>query len=132
VAVAYCKRGRGLIKINGCPVEFVQPEALRTKVMEPILLLGFPRFANVDIRIRVKGGGYTSQLYAIRQALGKSLVAFYQKCKSRSCASMCAPHAPLLCISPRPDSPPSIVPTVAFATPCTSAHTRLLQRLYDY
>ena len=60
-------------------MEFVQPEQLRTKVMEPILLLGFPRFANVDIRIRVKGGGYTSQLYAIRQAIGKSLVAFYQK-----------------------------------------------------
>jgi len=79
VAVAYCKRGRGLIKINGCPVEFVQPEALRTKVMEPILLLGAARFANVDIRLRVKGGGYTSQLYAIRQAIGKSLVAFYQK-----------------------------------------------------
>ena len=79
VAVAYCKRGRGMIKINGCPLEFVQPEALRLKVMEPILLLGTPRFANVDIRIRVKGGGYTSQLYAIRQALGKSLVAFYQK-----------------------------------------------------
>merc|ERR1711935_284506 len=79
VAVAYCKRGRGLVKINGCPIEFVQPEALRIKVMEPILLLGFPRFAGVDIRIRVKGGGYTSQLYAIRQSLGKSLVAFYQK-----------------------------------------------------
>merc|ERR1712063_3145 len=79
VAVAYCKRGRGLLKINGCPVGFVQPEALRTKVMEPVLLLGFDRFSQVDIRIRVKGGGYTSQLYAIRQAIGKSLVAYYQK-----------------------------------------------------
>ena len=51
------------MKINGCPLEFVQPEALRVKVMEPILLLGFPRFSGVDIRIRVKGGGYVSQLY---------------------------------------------------------------------
>lgn len=66
VAVAYCKRGRGLIKINGCPIQYVQPEGLRTKVMEPIMLLGFPRFANVDIRIRVKGGGYTAQLYGKR------------------------------------------------------------------
>merc|ERR1712006_57186 len=32
-----------------------------------------------DIRIRVKGGGHTSQVYAIRQALSKSLVAYYQK-----------------------------------------------------
>ena len=33
----------------------------------------------LDIRIRVKGGGYTSQMYAIRQAIAKAIVAFYQK-----------------------------------------------------
>merc|ERR1711918_21675 len=79
VAVAYCKKGRGLIKINGCPIELVEPEMLRYKVFEPILLLGRERFANVDIRLRVKGGGYTSQIYAIRQAIAKALVAYYQK-----------------------------------------------------
>ena len=47
---------------------------------EPILLLGKQRFSNVDIRIRVKGGGHVSQIYAIRQAIAKALVAFYQKC----------------------------------------------------
>ena len=81
VAVSLCKRGKGLIKINGSPIELVQPEILRYKVFEPILLLGQQRFANVDIRIRVRGGGYTSQIYAIRQAIAKSIVAFYQKCK---------------------------------------------------
>jgi len=79
VAVSYCKKGRGLIKINGCPIELVEPEILRYKVFEPILLLGRDRFANVDIRIRVKGGGYTAQIYAIRQAIAKSVVAYYQK-----------------------------------------------------
>merc|ERR1712083_1272108 len=79
VAVSYCKKGRGLIKINGCPIELVEPEILRHKVYEPILLLGRERFANVDIRIRVKGGGYTAQIYAIRQAIAKSVVAYYQK-----------------------------------------------------
>ena len=63
VAVSYCKKGRGLIKINGCPIELVEPELLRYKVFEPILLLGKDRFANVDIRIRGKGGGYTAQIY---------------------------------------------------------------------
>lgn len=63
VAVAYCKRGRGLIKINGQPIENVQPELLRHKVLEPIHLLGAQRFQLVDIRIRVQGGGYTSQIY---------------------------------------------------------------------
>lgn len=85
VAVAYCKRGRGLIKINGCPIELVEPEVLRYKVFEPILLLGSNRFSNVDIRVRVKGGGYTSQIYAIRQAISKALVAYYQKCEFCFC-----------------------------------------------
>ncbi|WMV28700.1 hypothetical protein MTR67_022085 [Solanum verrucosum] len=50
VAVTHCKRGRGR-----------------------------QRFAGVDMRIRVKGGGHTSQIYAIRQSIAKALVAFYQK-----------------------------------------------------
>mmetsp|Transcript_1807 Transcript_1807/g.5257 ORF Transcript_1807/g.5257 Transcript_1807/m.5257 type:complete len:147 (+) Transcript_1807:83-523(+) len=79
VAVAHCKRGKGLIKLNGSPLDLIQPESMRFKVAEPILLLGKQRFANVDIRIRVKGGGHVSQIYAIRQAVAKSLVAFYQK-----------------------------------------------------
>jgi len=57
----------------------VQPETLRFKVREPLLLLGNERFKNVDIRVRVNGGGHTSQIYAIRQAIAKSIVAYYQK-----------------------------------------------------
>ena len=78
IAVAYCKRGKGLIKVNGRPLEEVEPKALQYKLKEPVLLLG-KYFADVDIRIRVKGGGRTSQIYAIRQALSKSLVAYHQK-----------------------------------------------------
>jgi small subunit ribosomal protein S16e len=113
VAVSYCKKGRGLIKINGCPIELVQPEILRYKVFEPILLLGSERFSIMDLRIRVKGGGYTSQIYAIRQAIAKSVVAYYQKCACQArnelkgqrrgwgvggrLAYRPAPHAPRRC-----------------------------------
>merc|ERR1712094_103873 len=79
VAVAFVKKGKGLIKVNGVPIELVQPETLRFKVWEPVLLLGANRYREVDIRIRVKGGGYTSQIYAIRQVIAKALVAWYQK-----------------------------------------------------
>ena len=47
----------------GSPLELVQPDTLRWKVMEPVLLLGKHRFEAVDIRIRVKGGGNVSQIY---------------------------------------------------------------------
>lgn len=62
-AVAQCKAGKGMVRVNGIPLELVQPETLRLKVFEPILILGKERFANLDIRIRVSGGGHTSQIY---------------------------------------------------------------------
>merc|ERR1712183_892668 len=78
-AVAFCKRGNGMIKVNGRPLDLVQPVTLRMKVQEPVLLLGKERFAGIDIRVRVKGGGQVAQLYAIRQAISKAIVAYYQK-----------------------------------------------------
>lgn len=32
VAVAYCNAGKGSIKLNGCPIELIEPEILRLKV----------------------------------------------------------------------------------------------------
>jgi ribosomal protein S9 len=37
-------------------------------------LTGLFSTAGVDIRVRVTGGGHTSQVYAIRQAIAKSIV----------------------------------------------------------
>ena len=78
-ALAFVKRGTGLIKVNGVPISLVQPEILKLKIFEPVLLIGTDKFQQVDIRVRVKGGGTTSQIYAIRQAIAKGIVAFYQK-----------------------------------------------------
>ena len=79
--MAYCKSGKGLIKVNGQPIENLEPVGLRDKVLEPIYILGYPRFENVDIRVRVRGGGYTAQVYAIRQSIAKAIVAYTQKCE---------------------------------------------------
>ena len=54
---------RDVLWPTGSPLELVQPDTLRWKVMEPVLLLGKHRFEAVDIRIRVKGGGNVSQIY---------------------------------------------------------------------
>ncbi|KAI0932095.1 hypothetical protein AcW1_000687 [Taiwanofungus camphoratus] len=78
-AVAHAKEGRGLIHINGSPISLLNPEILRLKVYEPVLVAGEDSFGIMDIRVRVKGGGHTSQVYAIRQAIAKALVAYYAK-----------------------------------------------------
>mmetsp|Transcript_50815 Transcript_50815/g.75310 ORF Transcript_50815/g.75310 Transcript_50815/m.75310 type:complete len:144 (-) Transcript_50815:46-477(-) len=79
VAVAYCKEGKGVIKVNGKPIELLEPSSIREKAYEPVLILGRERFANVDLRVRVSGGGSVAQLYAIRQSIAKALVSYYQK-----------------------------------------------------
>ncbi|KAF8525215.1 ribosomal protein S9 [Hysterangium stoloniferum] len=78
-AVAHAKEGKGLIRVNGSPINLIRPEILRYKIYEPILVVGEDKFEALDIRVRVKGGGHTSQVYAIRQAIAKAIVAFYHK-----------------------------------------------------
>ena len=52
---------------------------MRLKVYEAVLVAGEDHFSTIDIRVRVKGGGHTSQVYAIRQAIAKALVAYHAK-----------------------------------------------------
>ncbi|KAI0032722.1 ribosomal protein S9 [Vararia minispora EC-137] len=78
-AVAHAREGKGLIRINGSPINLLKPEMLRFKVYEAVLVAGEDSFAGIDVRVRVKGGGHTSQVYAIRQAIAKAIVAYYAK-----------------------------------------------------
>eukprot|EP00461_Guttulinopsis_vulgaris_P001656 UN01656 len=79
IAVAHCKAGAGVLKVNGQSIDTINNQTLKTKVMEPLYILGLHRFEKVDIRIRVSGGGFVSQAYAIRQAIAKAIVAYFAK-----------------------------------------------------
>merc|ERR550514_1351815 len=69
------------------PIDSLTPELLRVKVYEPLLLLGkgagketdAGKWGALDFKIRVRGGGYVSQIYAIRQAIARAIIAFNQK-----------------------------------------------------
>merc|ERR1712072_637294 len=87
-AVALAKEGKGLIKVNGVPLSLYGSPILRGKLYEPVLLLqSFTSsttslaspLSRMDIRLRVSGGGHTSQLYALRQAIAKAVVAYVAK-----------------------------------------------------
>ena len=79
LAVATLEQGHGLIRVNGRPLQLVEPAAFRGKLYEPILILGGERFKNLSIHIKVSGGGQSAQIYAIRQAICKGIVAYHQK-----------------------------------------------------
>ena len=82
-AVALCQEGSGMIRINGRPLDMIEPKALQLKLLEPIRILMaanlYPVNPKVDIRVRVNGGGHISRIYAIRQALAKAIVAYTGK-----------------------------------------------------
>merc|ERR1711998_445870 len=78
-AVALCQEGHGIIRVNGKPLNLIEPESMRTKVYEPIFIVGGNRFKDLTIRIRVSGGGAMNQVMAVRMAIAKSLIAYYQK-----------------------------------------------------
>ena len=75
-AVATCTEGKGNIRLNGKSMNFLEPQSMRLKVWEPVLLLGQARFENLNIRVRVRGGGQCTQVMAIRQAIAKAIIAF--------------------------------------------------------
>ena len=84
VAVATVRSGAGLIRVNGQPLDLINPQVLRVKLYEPVLLLGGDVFSEVDIRVRTRGGGHTTNIFAIRQAIARGIVAYYQKYKDES------------------------------------------------
>lgn len=44
IAVAHCKAGQGLIKVNGKPLDLIEPKALQFKLQEPTLIIGKGNF----------------------------------------------------------------------------------------
>ncbi|OIR58527.1 MAG: 40S ribosomal protein S16 [Amphiamblys sp. WSBS2006] len=80
VARAKCSyTGMHKVRINGVPISLIEPEAMRIKIREPLLLLGKDRLEGLDIEVTVKGGGSISRIYAVRQAISKAIVAYHQK-----------------------------------------------------
>ncbi len=77
VARATAKPGRGRIRINKTPVEIIQPEMVRLKIMEP-LLIAKELSDKVDIDVKVEGGGVMGQAEAARTAIARALLEFSQ------------------------------------------------------
>ena len=73
VARATLKQGSGLIRINGVPIDIMEPRISRLRLTEPLILAG-DAAGKVDINVNVTGGGITSQAEASKLAIAKALV----------------------------------------------------------
>jgi small subunit ribosomal protein S9 len=76
VAVATIKPGKGRVWINNAPLEVLPIELARMKISEPLMLIGELR-NTIDIRVRVRGGGWMSQAEAARIAIARGVVEFF-------------------------------------------------------
>lgn len=65
--------GKGRIRINKCPVELYDPELARQKISEPLTLAG-DVINDLDIDVKVIGGGVMGQAEAARMVIAKGLV----------------------------------------------------------
>jgi small subunit ribosomal protein S9 len=73
-ARAVAKPGIGRIRINRVPIEIFEPEIAREKIMEPLLQAGDEVWKQLDVDIKVSGGGYMGQAEAARMAIANALL----------------------------------------------------------
>ncbi len=73
VARATVRKGAGLVHFNDRPLELVEPEMVRQKVQEPLLMVG-TKAKNLDITVNVRGGGIIGQASAARTAVARGLL----------------------------------------------------------
>ena len=74
IARVYLREGEGRIRINNIPLEIYTPEAARYVIMEPLLIAGKDVWSNVNIDVKVEGGGFMSQAEAARMGIAKALL----------------------------------------------------------
>ncbi len=73
IARATVRKGQGLLRFNGVPLELVEPEIVRQKIQEPLLMVG-DRVRQLNISVRAQGGGIIGQASAARTAVARGLL----------------------------------------------------------
>ncbi len=74
IARATVRSGVGRIRVNRIPLEIYEPMVAREMIKEPLIEAGESIWKQVDVSIKVNGGGFMGQAEAARMALAKALV----------------------------------------------------------
>lgn len=82
IARAVIKPGKGNVTVNEFPVSNITPELARARILEPVTLAG-ERLNNVDVRVKVQGGGFMGQAEAARMAIARALVEYTRSAELR-------------------------------------------------
>jgi len=86
IARATTRPGTGRVRINNIPVEILEPKIVRDRVMEPLLQAG-DAWKQVDINVKVSGGGFMGQAEAVRIAIARALLKWTKSTHLRAAFS---------------------------------------------
>ncbi|MEM0058284.1 MAG: 30S ribosomal protein S9 [Candidatus Bathyarchaeia archaeon] len=84
IARAVVRPGIGRIRINRIPLEIYEPEVARLKIMEPLILAGDEVWKQLDIDVKVWGGGYMGQAEAARMAIANAILKWTKSTQLRT------------------------------------------------
>jgi small subunit ribosomal protein S9 len=84
IARATVRLGKGRIRINNVPLEIFEPKLARDKILEPLFLVDEKVWKEVDINVKVSGGGFMGQAEAARMAIAKGLLKWTKSTRLRT------------------------------------------------
>lgn len=84
VARATVRAGKGKIRINNIPVEIFEPKLARDKIMEPLIVIEDEVWKQLDINVKVSGGGFMGQAEAVRIAIANCLLKWTKSTRLRT------------------------------------------------
>ena len=76
IARAVISPGKGIVRINGRRLEAIENPWIRAIIEEPLLLIG-PLRNQINIKVRVRGGGVSGQAQAVRIAIARAIVKYF-------------------------------------------------------
>jgi small subunit ribosomal protein S9 len=84
IARATVRLGKGRIRINNVPLEIFEPKLARDKILEPLFLVDEKVWKQVNINVKVAGGGFMGQAEAARMAIAKGLLKWTKSTRLRT------------------------------------------------
>jgi len=84
IAKATIRAGTGRVRVNNVPLEIFEPEVAREKIREPLIQAGDDVWRQLDISIKVRGGGFMGQAEASRMTLANALLKWTKSSHLRS------------------------------------------------
>jgi small subunit ribosomal protein S9 len=74
IARATVRSGKGRIRINNVHLRIYEPKIARDRISEPVLHVDETTLKQIDIDVKVSGGGFMGQAEASRMAIARALL----------------------------------------------------------